>query len=1117
MECQNCKAKLSEGSKFCTECGTPLPLGCPSCGHGNPLRAKFCAECGAKLIGASKVPAETPAESSTPETSARSSAERRQLTVMFCDLVGSTALSTQLDPEDLGNLIGDFRTACTEAVARFGGSVAKYMGDGALIYFGYPEAYEDAAVRAILAGLALVEAAGVVRQSSPGFPQLRIGIATGTVVVGELIGEGASHERVAVGETLNLAARLQALAAPDSVVISESTWNLTGAAFNYDDLGPQMLKGISTPVRAWAVVAENSAESRFAARTKKGMTPLVGRGDEIGMMRQRWEHALEGDGQIILLSAPPGMGKSRMTQAFRDGLGETQQTSLQFFCSPYHANSPLYPFVRQLEFAAGFDQHDPPDQKLDKLEAALEGAADVVAEAAPLLAALLSIPYAQRYPQLETIMSELVRKQRTLHVLEEQLALLSGRGPLLVVFEDVHWADPTSIELMGRILRRVADLPAMVIANFRPEFAPPWLGLGNVTLLTLSQLSRRRAKELIGKAADGVTFPNAVIDQIVAKAQGVPLFVEEITRSVLASGILDERDGQQHLKDADASFIIPATLQDRLVARLDRLGPAKDVALAASIVGPEFSLELIGTVLALEPSLLAAALEQLVRSDIVAERGEPPNAIYTFKHALIRDAAYQTVLKSRKRDLHRRVAETLESRFPDVARSEPEVLAHHYTEADVTERALHFWCAAAAKASASLAHAEATGHIRRALALIAALPEGPARDEWELAFLTLEGPARMALEGWDSPAAHATYDRARLLAGRLDRMGDIFRSLWGLWMGAHSAGRHAQARPLLDEMCELLETTEKPEYVVQAHHAAGSQMHAEGKLRRTTYYTGRCLSAYRTDTDGNLAMTYGAHDPGCCSLGMEASALLMLGYPDQAHAASLKALSLGRQVEFQTGIAHTSLYRAGLCIMLNEPGLAAESIGEALEISERFKLGPYLLPLSLCDGWVRAFSGNVEEGLRRAEQALAAIRASPTAKYQLPMRTAFVGQIRLAAGDPEGALTLFADALELARSNGELFYVAEILRLTAQALLARPNRDRSGGERCLHEALETARGQEAKFWELRAASALARLWSSEGRQTEALSLVTPVYSWFTEGFDTLELRSAKALVAELQR
>jgi class 3 adenylate cyclase/predicted ATPase len=1064
-----------------------------------------------RILKAAKSP-----EFATPEGSARQSqgAERRQLTVMFCDLVGSTALSTQLDPEDFGRVIGDFRTACANAVAPFGGSVAKYMGDGALVYFGYPEAYEDAAARAILGGLALIEAVVALRLSAPDFPQLRVGVATGMVVVGELIGEGASQERIAVGDTLNLAARLQALASPDSVVISESTWNLAGGAFTYEDLGPQMLKGISTPMRAWKVVGENNADRRFAARASRGgVTPLVGRIDEIGLMKQRWERSLEGDGQVVLLSAPAGMGKSRMTQAFRDGLA-SDVTVVQFFCSPYHTNSALYPFMRQIEMAAGLGRSDSADEKLDKLEGALAGPADVVADTAPLLAALLSIPYAQRYSQLETVMSDLVRKQRTMQVLEEQLALLSRRAPALIVFEDAHWADPTSIELMGRIEHRVAELRAMVIANFRPEFTPPWLGLSNVTLLTLNQLGRRQVGDLIDKTALGVNLPEAVVEQIVARAQGVPLFVEEITRSVLTSRSLDGTN-ELHFDDA-ASFTIPATLQDSLVARLDRLGPAKDVALAASIIGQQFSSELLGAIVSLEPRLLAAALQQLVDSDVVAQGGVPPNATYSFKHALIRDAAYQTILKSRKRDLHGRLAEALESRFPDLARTEPELLAHHYTEADVAERALHFWLAAATKAAASLAHAETTGHIRRGLALIAALPESSAREEWELAFLTLDGPAHMALEGWDSPAAHATYDRARLLAGHLGKMGDTFRSLWGLWMGAHSAGHHAQAGTLLDEMYELLEKTNEPEYVVQAHHAAGSQMHAEGKLQRVGHYTDQCLSAYRTDTHGNLAMTYGAHDPGCCSLGMAASALLMLGYPDQAHEKSLKALNLGRQVDFQTGIAHTNLYRVILCIMLNEPTLAAESITQGLEVSERLKLGPYLQPLALCDGWIRAFTGNVEEGLRRAELALAAIRATPTAKYQLPMRTALVGQVRMAAGDIEGALTLFDDSLKLARGNGELFYVAEILRLTAQALLMRHAPDRFRAEQCLVEALEVARGQAAKFWELRAATALARLWSGEGRKPEALSLVAPVYDWFTEGFDTLELRNAKALVAELQ-
>src|SRR5271168_19159 len=617
-----------------------VSIGVTSVGHRRKLLAAIAA---LKSETASTLAADASDELSPTLASvsaARSTdAERRQLTVMFCDLVGSTEISTRLDPEDLSDVIGAFQKGCVSAVTGFGGSVAKYMGDGALVYFGYPQAHEDDAERAIRAGLALIDAMTAIRLSVPAVPQVRVGIATGVVVVGELIGEGSSQERVAVGDTLNFAARIQSVASADSVVVAELTRRLAGAAFDYQDLGLQELKGIPGAARLWRITSESSARGRFDSRVVRDLTPLVGRTEEIALLHRRWDHAKDCDGQLILLSAPAGFGKSRITQALRERLDDRSVTCLQYFGSPFHVNSAFYPIIRQLEWAAGIVRTDTGPRKLDKLEAVLTNSAEDETEAAALMADLLSIPFGERYPPLQ--LTEAVQKQRTMEVLEEQLVVLSRRDAVLVLFEDTHWFDPTSLELMDRIVRRLVDLPVMIVVTYRPEFTAPWLDLGHVTMLKLNHLGRSQVVDLICKTAGGKTLPEAIVDQIATKSQGVPLFIEEITRAILESGDLEEEGERYVLRQSIRDFTIPSTLQDSLIARLDRLGVAKDVALTASIIGREFSYELLDAVARMSQATLLEGLEQLVRSDLLGQRGAPPQSRYTFKHALIRDAAFQ--------------------------------------------------------------------------------------------------------------------------------------------------------------------------------------------------------------------------------------------------------------------------------------------------------------------------------------------------------------------------------------------------------------------------------------------------------------------------------------------
>ena len=1052
-------------------------------------------------------PGPTPASAAPPRST---DAERRQLTVMFCDLVGSTALSTRLDPEEMSNVLGAFQKACVTAVTGFGGSVAKYMGDGALVYFGYPEAHEDDAERAVRAGLALIDAMAAMQLSVPLRPQVRVGIATGLVVVGELIGEGSAQERVAVGETLNLAARIQAVAAPNSVVVPELTHRLAGAAFDYEELGLHELKGIRDAARLWRVAGESTARGRFDRRVVGGLTPLVGRAEEIMLLRRRWDRAKEGDGQLVLLSAPAGFGKSRMTQAFREDLDDPSVICLQYFGSPFHVNSAFYPFIRQLEWAAGIVRTDTGPQKLDKLEAILEGSSEGKAEAAALLADLLSIPFGERYPPLQ--FTEAVQKQRTMEVLQEQLALLSRRDAVLVLFEDAHWIDPTSIELMDRIIRRVVDLPVMIMVTYRPEFTPRWLDLGHVTTLNLNHLERSQVVALVRNTAGGKTLPGAIVEQIAAKSQGVPLFIEEITRAILESGDLEE-DGERYiLRGSIRDFAIPSTLQDSLIARLDRLGVAKDVALTASIIGREFSYELLHAVASVSQATLLEGLEQLVRSDLLGQRGTPPQSRYIFKHALIRDAAVLSILNARKRKLHQSIAEVLASLFPEVAETEPELLAYHYTEANLVVRALAYWRQAAERAAKRLAYIEALGHVDTAMKLVAALPESTERDEWELSFLVIEGPSRMALDGWDSPPAKLLYEKAREVAERLGRPAEVFRSTWGLWMGAHSSGQHARAHELMEEIFGLLKQTQDPEYVVQAHHAGGSQMVAEGVPRSALNHIDHLLTNYQMDVHGNLAMTYGAHDPGCCSLGMRALSLTMLGDLDQVEPALRTAVDLAYRIDHKPSLSQAHMFCAETYIMLNRTDEAEAHLNICVPLAEKYSLANYLIPAKIMQGWVLVLRGEVGTGVQQAEASLETLKSFPSRRFHLPIRIGIVGLTKAAAGDIDGALALFTSALEAASTTGERWYEPELLRFKAEMLLALPKRRENEAEQCLEAAIALAQQQEARFWQLRAAVTLANLWVDQGRRDEGRDLLTPIYAGFTEGFHTPDLRAAKTLL-----
>ena len=692
----------------------------------------------------------------------RVEAERRHLTVVSCDFVGLRELATRLDPEELRTVIGACHACCYQAAARWDGSVARFADDGATIHFSYPQAHEDDAERAVRAGLDLIARIKRLETGRSIALATRIGIATGLVVLGELSGasgNGTAHDRAAFGQAPALAAALRSVTEPDTVLIAASTHGLLGGLFEYQAVGPLALDGFPGTVPAWRITSANVAESRFDALHKTRLTPFSGREEELALLLRQWCKARAGEGQVVLISGEPGIGKSRIVAHLAECITEQERyTRLLYQCSPYYRDTSLYPFTAQLERYAVIASDDPPTRRLDKLEAIVAIHGPSRQSAMPLLAALLGIPTGERYPPIT--LTPMQQRRQTLAALLDQLEALAQRQPVLLVFEDVHWADPTSIELLDLMVERIRRLAILTLITFRPEFEPSWAGLANVSALTLQRLGRRDVQAIVGGVADGRTLPSEVMEQIVSKADGVPLFIEELTKAILESGLVTKDESSYQLSGPLPLLAIPLTLQDSLMARLDRLGPAKEIAQIGAAIGREFPYDLLRAVARIDDTALRDALDRLEAAELASSRGKPPKAVYTFKHALVQDAAYGTLLRSRRQHLHGEIASALEEAFPEIVEMQPEILARHCAEAGLNEKARNYWRTAGEQAVRRASNREAIGHFRQALALNEKLPPDIGRSRTELAILSQLGPALMSVHGWSVPEVGLVFERA---------------------------------------------------------------------------------------------------------------------------------------------------------------------------------------------------------------------------------------------------------------------------------------------------------------------------------------------------------------------
>jgi class 3 adenylate cyclase/predicted ATPase len=1053
--------------------------------------------------------AEVPPRTDEPQVCIRvaePTGERRQLTVMFSDLVGSTALSAQLDPEEMREILRAYHRTVAHAIARFEGHVAKYMGDGVLAYFGYPRAHEDEAERAVYAGLAIIEAMRTLRAPEGKVLQVRVGIATGPVVVGDLIGEGAAQEEMVIGETPNVAARLQTLAEPGAVVIGARTRRLLGRLFDLDDLGTHRLKGLTAPVRVWRVLGESHAESRFEALHTAHLTPLIGREHEIGLLLERWERAQEGEGQVMLLCGEPGIGKSRLVRALRERLDAEPYTPLSHYCSPHRRTSPLHPVVGLLERAAGFAQGDLPEQRLAKLEALLALSASDIAAVAALLAGLLGIPTGDRYPSL--IMSPQRQKECTLEALTEQLAGLAARQPVLAVFEDAHWSDPTTLELLDLIVDRVQTLRVLVIITFRPEFAAPWTHYAHVSSLTLGRLSRRQGAAMIGRVTGGKALPPALLAQIVAKTDGVPLFVEELTRAVLETGLLKEEGDAYALMGALPLLEIPATLQDSLMARLDRLAPAREAAQVGAAIGREFSHDLLAAVAQMPEAKLNEALTDLVDAGLVFRRGTPPQASYAFKHALVRDAAYATLLRDKRRRLHERIAEVLERMFPETAEGQSELIAHHWTEAGHAERAIEYWLKAGQAAIKRSATAEAIAQLKRGLELLSTLPADPERDRKELPLRTTLGGALIAAKGFSAEETGQAWMRARELSTKVPDNPHLGPVLYGQYVFHVVRSEMKEALGIAQELLCIAERHRDPVLRLMGHRTIGNAQVSMGEFAPARGHLEQVLALYDPAQHRSLAIDY-TFDPRVASLSYLSLALFALGYSDQALARSREAVSGARELSHLNSLAQALFFAGILRQLLRDPQEARVHADALISLATEQGFPYWLAGARIVHGWAAARQGRPEEGLVEMHDAMAAYMATG-ARHLVSYFTTLIVEAELHSTPSEDSI---AGALSRTKSTGERWIEAELNRLQGELLLLLAPPQQGEAEACFHRALAVARQQGAKMWELRTATRLARLWRDQGKLQDAHNLLSLSYECFTEGLDMPDLREAKLLLS----
>ena len=1112
MECPTCHYNNPNDALFCMKCGSKLERRCQHCGAEIPENAIFCMKCGKKLTFK-----DPPADDKQQEIDFN--AERRQLTVMFCDLVDSTALSEKLDPEDLREVIRRYQDTCNKVIHRFGGHIAQYLGDGLLVYFGYPQAHEDDAQRAVRAGLAVVEA---VRHLNPSFQEqwkvelsLRVGIHTGLVVTGE-VGEGSTSENLAIGETPNIAARLQGEAKPNTVLVSAGTYRLIAEFFSCHEPENLVLKGVSQSMDACQIDRVSTARSRLDPLTKV-LSPIVGREQETNLLFERWQRINEGMGQVVLLSGDAGIGKSRLVKVLEEHVAQDPQAWLTpCQCSAYHQNSAFYPVIDLLErFALQFEPGDDPADKLGRLEGFLVQYGFELFEVVPVFCDLLSLPLGDKYSP--STLSPERQKKLIFETILGMFLEIASRQPMLMVIEDLHWADPTTLEFLNLLVDQIATTQIFALFTFRPNFNPPWGPRAYITNLMVHRLTRNKCVDMVQHIAGPKPLPAEIIEHILTKTDGVPLFVEELTKMVLESGLLKEEAKEYTLTGKFIPLKIPVTLQDSLMARLDRLASAKELVQKCAILGREFTSEMLLAIQTRGEQMLQQGLTQLVESELLYQRGVFPKATFIFKHALIQEAAYQSMLKNTRRRYHQSIAEVLVKQFPELAAAQPEIIAHHYSEAGLRMEAISYWQQAGQRAVERFANKEAIAHLSKGLELLEDQPENPEHIRQELMLNLALVPPLSSLKGFAAPEVEAAYSRAFKLCQQGGGTQLQFPALWGLWHFYVLRSELPKAETLAEQLLSLPQTAKDPAFLCDAYRARGETFlwSAEFSHARTYFEKGIDL------TDARQQHSYIAESPEVACRFLSAIALWFLGYPDQALLRSQDAVTLAKQLSHPFSLSAAHHFSSWLHLFRQEGDATLEHAEAAMAIAAEEDFVFFIAFDTIMLGWALAEQGRLKEGISQLRKGLAAYRETG-AKALVLQWLVVLADLYGKVGQAENGLSVLAEAQILADENkDERYYLAEMLRVKGQLLLQGVKdkmpeaADFNEAETLFLRAIKLAQQQVAKSLELRAAISLSRLWQSQGKKAEAFELLSKTYSWFEEGFGTPDLIAAKTLLEEM--